>query len=97
MSWRAITSATVPQLTSMNSAMGNANDHITIAEKQRPLEATTPGQGELRRSVLLDMAPNLDFRESGNCLRARGPGAKLRLLMHQSVKASNLSKWATAT
>ena len=82
MSWRIITNVTVPQLTSMNSAMGNANDHMTIAEKQRPLEATTPGRGGIRRSALLDMTPNLDFQESGGCLGARGPGTKLRLLVH---------------
>jgi hypothetical protein len=67
----------------MNCAIGKANDHITIAEKQVRLDTTTPGRGVIKESALLDMAPNLDFQESGDYLRARGPGAKLRLLAHQ--------------
>jgi hypothetical protein len=74
MSWRASTNATVSQLASMNCAIGNANDHITIAEKQVRLETTTPGRGVIKESALLDMAPDL----SKQCSAAVCANASLR-------------------
>jgi hypothetical protein len=44
----------------MNSAIGKAKDHITIAEKQVKFDTTTPGRGVINKSALLDITPGLN-------------------------------------
>ena len=80
MSWRTSTSAMVPQLCSMNSAIGNANDHITIAEKQVRFDTTAPGGGVIRSSALLDMASKLNDWDLGTVFTNARPRRVQRII-----------------
>ena len=84
MNWRTNTSAMVPQLYSMNSAIGNANDHITIAEKQVMLDTKTPGGGVIRSSALLDMASKLNEGDPGTKC-ANAPPRRVQLIISASM------------
>jgi hypothetical protein len=51
----------------MNCAIGNANDHITIAAKQVAFDTTIPGLGGISRSALLDMVLDLGWQKDRDC------------------------------